>query len=139
MLQLRLRMLLLSRLYSQQNKCQEVMIIKRFNQTELDQFTKLTGDFNPIHSIKTPPEKRMVHGALLNGIVAGIIGTRLPGPGTVVLEQKFSFPAPCRIDTDTEIVVRLLKKRKISLVTYECRQGTELVLEGEAKLLTVEK
>ncbi|EDW34402.1 GL21607 [Drosophila persimilis] len=82
------------------------------------------------------PKERRVHGALLNAVVAGIMGTKLPGPGTVVLEQSFKFLKPCRIETDTVVTVRLLQSRKISTAEYDCRQNDEIVFAGNAKLLT---
>uniref|UniRef100_A0A1A9VD36 MaoC-like domain-containing protein n=1 Tax=Glossina austeni TaxID=7395 RepID=A0A1A9VD36_GLOAU len=113
----------------------EVKVIKRFTQNELDQFSQLTGDKNIVHSSSLPIEERRVHGAFLNAIVAGIIGTKFPGPGTIVLEQRFAFLEPCRVETDTEIYIRLLKARKISLVSYECIQNQRVIFQGEAKLL----
>ncbi|KAH8369210.1 hypothetical protein KR009_004318 [Drosophila setifemur] len=115
---------------------QEVQLIKRFTQQDLEQFAQFTGDYNYIHSRETPVEDRRVHGALLNAVVAGIIGTQVPGPGTVVLEQTLQFLKPCRIETDTVVSVRLLQARKISTVEYECRQNGEVVFAGNAKLLT---
>ncbi|KAH8356023.1 hypothetical protein KR200_007684 [Drosophila serrata] len=114
----------------------QVQVVKRFSQSDLEQFAQFTGDHNYIHSLDTPIEERRVHGALLNAVVAGIIGTKLPGPGTVVLEQNFRFLKPCRIETDTVVTVRLLEARKIATVEYECRQNDEVVFAGRAKLLT---
>ncbi|XP_017016703.1 uncharacterized protein [Drosophila kikkawai] len=115
---------------------QQVQVVKRFSQSDLEQFAQFTGDHNYIHSLDTPVEERRVHGALLNAVVAGIIGTKLPGPGTVVLEQNFRFLKPCRIETDTVVTVRLLEARKIATVEYDCRQNDEVVFAGRAKLLT---
>ncbi|XP_030376230.1 uncharacterized protein LOC115625342 isoform X2 [Scaptodrosophila lebanonensis] len=114
----------------------QVQIIKRFTQKDLEQFAAFTGDYNYIHSKEVPVHERRVHGALLNAVVAGIIGTKLPGPGTVVLEQSFKFLHPCRIDVDTIVTVRLLNERKISVVEYDCRQNEQIVFAGKAKLLT---
>ncbi|XP_043651671.1 uncharacterized protein LOC122619049 [Drosophila teissieri] len=115
---------------------QQVQVVKRFSQSDLEQFAQFTGDHNYIHSLETPSEERRVHGALLNAVVAGIMGTQLPGPGTVVLEQNFKFLKPCRIETDTLVTVRLLQSRKISTVEYDIRQNDEVVFAGSAKLLT---
>ncbi|XP_016948334.1 uncharacterized protein LOC108023396 [Drosophila biarmipes] len=114
----------------------QVQVVKRFSQSDLDQFAQFTGDHNYIHSLETPVEERRVHGALLNAVVAGIMGTQLPGPGTVVLEQSFKFLKPCRLETDTLVTVRLLQSRKISTVEYDIRQNDEVVFAGSAKLLT---
>ncbi|XP_064535595.1 uncharacterized protein LOC135426446 [Drosophila montana] len=119
-----------------QSKLQQVQVVKRFTQQDLETFAQFTGDYNFIHSKDMPVEERRVHGALLNAVVAGIIGTQLPGPGTVVLEQSFKFLKPCRIETDTLVTVRLLQARKIATVEYECRQHDDVVFAGNAKLLT---
>ncbi|XP_001359450.4 uncharacterized protein [Drosophila pseudoobscura] len=115
---------------------QQVQVVKRFTQNDLEQFAQFTGDHNYIHTLDLPVEERRVHGALLNAVVAGIMGTKLPGPGTVVLEQSFKFLKPCRIETDTVVTVRLLQSRKISTAEYDCRQNDEIVFAGNAKLLT---
>ncbi|BFF89972.1 uncharacterized protein DMAD_08593 [Drosophila madeirensis] len=114
---------------------QQVQVVKRFTQQDLEQFAQFTGDHNYIHTLELPVEERRVHGALLNAVVAGILGTKLPGPGTVVLEQSFKFLKPCRIETDTVVTVRLLQSRKISTAEYDCRQNDEIVFAGNAKLL----
>ncbi|EDW66692.1 uncharacterized protein [Drosophila virilis] len=119
-----------------QSKLRQVQVVKRFTQQDLETFAQFTGDYNFIHSKDMPVEERRVHGALLNAVVAGIIGTQLPGPGTVVLEQTFKFLKPCRIETDTLVTVRLLQARKIATVEYECRQHDDVVFAGHAKLLT---
>ncbi|ALC47713.1 CG14881, partial [Drosophila busckii] len=118
------------------SQLKQVQVVKRFTQEDLEKFAQFTGDYNYIHSKELPVKERRVHGALLNAVVAGIIGTKLPGPGTVVLEQNFKFLKPCRLETDTVVTVRLLEQRKISTVEYDCRQRGDVVFAGKAKLLT---
>lgn len=112
----------------------ELKIVKQFSQDEVDKFCKITGDSNPIHSKDRSIEQRCVPGALLNAIVAGLIGNRFPGPETLVLEQRLTFPKQCRINTDTEISLKVLQHRKISIVLFYCKQNDEDVFRGEAKL-----
>lgn len=111
----------------------EFKVIKRFTQQDLDRFSQLTGDLNYVHSSEIPDEKRKVHGAFLNAIVTGILGTHYPG--TVVLEQKFSFPKPCRVEVDCEFLLKFQQERKISIILYECKQNNVTVFKGQAKLL----
>lgn len=113
-----------------------IVINKVFTQDDLDKFTQVTGDTNPIHTVKTEEKKRYVHGALLNGIISSIIGTKLPGAGSIVISQKLDFPNQCRLHTDTEITVQRLTDRKISLVAYECLQEGKVVFKGEAKVIS---
>lgn len=102
-------------------------------QQELDSFSQLTGDFNPIHQQQS--QKSFVHGAFLNGIVAGLIGSKMPGPGTIVLSQDLKFPSKCYTDTPISIKIEVLDVRKIIKVRYECQQGENIVFEGEARLM----
>lgn len=118
-------------------KQKELKVTKRFTQSDLDNFSLLTGDHNYIHTEAVPVEKRKVHGALLNSIVAGIIGTKFPGGGSLVLEQTLSFPKPCRIEEECEFVLKLEQERKISIVSYQCIQNKNVVFRGEVKLLIV--
>lgn len=113
----------------------EVSVVKRLSQKEVDDFARLTGDTNPIHTSEVPPGKRFIHGAFLNGLVSGVIGTRLPGPGTILLSQKLSFIHKCCVDQEIEIVVKLVENRKIMKVIFECRQDDVVVLKGDARLM----
>lgn len=105
-------------------------------QQNLDAFSEITGDRNPIHK-KFGQQKNisLVHGAFLNGIVAGLIGTKLPGPGTVVLSQSFKFPNKCFTDIPIFIRIEVLEVRKIITIKYDCTQAENIVFEGEAKLI----
>lgn len=104
-------------------------------QAEVDEFTKISGDTNFIHSAECPSEKRCIHGAFLNAIVAGIIGTKLPGEGSIVLNQEFGFPHKCVTDEEITIVVRLLDDRHIKKIAYEAKQMDRCVFSGQANIV----
>lgn len=104
-------------------------------QDEVNVFAKLTGDTNYIHSNECPPERRCVHGAFLNAIVAGIIGTKMPGAGSIVLLQEFVFPQKCVCDEEITITVRMLEDRHIKKIAYECRQKGLPVFTGTANIV----
>lgn len=104
-------------------------------QHEVDQFAKLTGDTNVIHSAECPPDERCVHGAFLNAIVAGIIGTKMPGPGSIVVKQEFQFPQKCVCNEEIIISVRLVENRHIKKIGYECRQNDRPVFVGTASIV----
>lgn len=101
--------------------------------TTYSSFAELTGDYNPIH---VESARNIAHGALLNGLVSGIIGTKLPGPGTIVIEQNLTFPKPCYAGDTVEVTVKIVSIRKIVMCTYMCiANGDKVVMEGEAKLM----
>ena len=111
-----------------------VKVVRTVTQKELDLFSSLSGDHNPIHK-QDQQNKPLVHGAFLNSIVAGVIGTKLPGPGTIVISQNFSFPSKCFADEPIDVTVELVDVRKIIKVKYKCSQNGNEVMEGEARLM----
>ena len=65
-----------------------------------------------------------------------MIGTQLPGPGTVYMRQTLDFLAPVRIgDTVTatvEVIEKQTDKKRIRLRTSCYNQEGTKVLDGEA-------
>ncbi|EFN86387.1 hypothetical protein EAI_02902 [Harpegnathos saltator] len=111
----------------------QVSVFKVITNDDILKFAELTGDYNPIH---VESARNIVHGAFLNGLVSGIIGTKLPGAGTIVIEQNLTFPKPCYAGESVEVIVKIVSVRKIILCTYMCiANGEKVVLEGEAKLI----
>jgi 3-hydroxybutyryl-CoA dehydratase len=117
----------------------------RFSKTVTDAdiylFAGVTGDLNPAHIDEdyargTFFKTRIAHGMLSAGFVSAVIGTRLPGPGTVYMRQTLDFLAPVRIgDTVTatvEVIEKLEKKKRVRLKTICTNQQGVKVLEGEA-------
>lgn len=104
-------------------------------QADVDQFTKLTGDTNPIHSVDAPEEKRCVHGAFLNAIVSGVIGTKLPGNGSIVLQQDFAFPHKCVCDEEITISVKIIENRHVKKIAYDCKQFDKVIFTGTANIV----
>ncbi|CAL7950027.1 unnamed protein product [Xylocopa violacea] len=111
----------------------EASVFKTITKDDILNFAKLTGDYNPIH---IESSNNLVHGALLNGLVSGVFGTKIPGPGTIVVEQNLTFPAPCYAGDTVEIKVQVISVRKIMKCEYICiANGEKVVLKGNAKLI----
>jgi 3-hydroxybutyryl-CoA dehydratase len=117
----------------------------RFSKTVTDAdiylFAGVTGDLNPAHIDEAYAQgtffkTRIAHGMLSAGFISAVIGTRLPGPGTVYLQQSLNFLAPVRIgDTVTasaEVIEKIDAKRRIRLKTTCVNQDGVEVLSGEA-------
>ncbi|KAJ4427264.1 hypothetical protein ANN_24882 [Periplaneta americana] len=116
--------------------------IREVSQDDVDAFSKLTGDHNPIHTTNGGKTKAIVHGALLNGLVSGVIGTRLPGPGTMVVLQELNFPNPCFAGEQVTVTVEIESLRKIITCRFWCtvnRDKDLTVLHGYAKLVQMKK
>src|SRR5687768_6972140 len=64
-------------------------------------FADLTGDHNPVHldeevASRSRFKGRIAHGMLGAGFISAAIATRLPGPGTIYLEQALKFTRPVK-------------------------------------------
>jgi acyl dehydratase len=115
---------------------------RRVTRTDLRVFGALCGDDNPVHSSGVPAgdgRRVLVHGAFLNSLVSGVIGSKLPGPGAIVVGQNLRFPRPCLVDEEVTIEVEVKEVRKIVEVTFRCVVNSDseskVVMEGNAKLI----
>ena len=104
-------------------------------------FGEATGDMNPVHfdesyARKTIFRGRVAHGVLSIGFISAVIGTRLPGEGTIFVSASIVFKTPVRIgDTVTTIcTVREVTGRE-AIMDCACKVGDRLVLEAEARVL----
>jgi hypothetical protein len=61
---------------------------KTISMDQIEQFASLSGDFNPVHldeefARKTRFGRRIAHGMWAAALISAVLGTKLPGPGTV--------------------------------------------------------
>lgn len=114
---------------------------KTVTETDVVLYAGITGDLNPAHIDAVSAETgrfggRIAHGMLSAGLISAVLGTRLPGPGTIYLSQSLRFLRPVRIgDTVTarvEIAELIAAKQRVRLATRCVNQEGEAVLDGEA-------
>ena len=72
------------------------------------EFARLSGDFNPIHldaeyARTTKFGRPIAHGMLTSALLSGILGTRFPGSGTILLASNMNFMAPVFVGERIEI------------------------------------
>jgi acyl dehydratase len=110
---------------------------------EVDSFARLSGDVNPLHLDDAFGRQhgfrgRVVHGALVSAFISRVIGTELPGPGSLWLSQTTRFAQPVYIADPIEVVVRVVHKseslRTLVLETTIVNARGETVMDGEAKV-----
>lgn len=115
---------------------------KQVSERDVALFGEVSGDVNPVHfdeafAKKTVFRGRIAHGALTLSFLSTVVGMKLPGPGSVVLNIKIDFKAPVRIG-DTVVatctVREIVGKRQIMLGCL-CRVGNTVVAEGEALVM----
>jgi phosphotransacetylase/acyl dehydratase len=116
---------------------------RRFTRQDIDLFALISGDLNPAMVdpvyAKTDILHRVVaHGLLSGGLISSILGTKLPGPGTIYLEQSLNFLRPVDIDDTITATVIVTSKWPEQLdILLDCRcvnQRNELVVSGTAKV-----
>jgi len=113
---------------------------KTFSESDIYLYTGISGDFNPAHVNEDYAQKsffktRIAHGMLSAGLISAVIGTQLPGPGSIYMQQTLFFMAPVHMgDTVTARVevVEKIDKKKVRLKTICINQNEVIVLEGEA-------
>jgi 3-oxoacyl-[acyl-carrier protein] reductase len=107
---------------------------------DVDAFAALSGDYNPLHmdaeyARRTHLRHRVVHGMLVASYVSTMIGMRLPGPGSLWMQQKFRWRNPVFIGDTLEFTLRITQKSQgARLVSFEVRvmnQHGKVVMDGE--------
>ena len=120
---------------------QTASMSKTITETDVVLFAGLTGDFNPLHVDKVAAAgsvfgERIAHGMLIASLLCPVLGLRLPGPGTIHLQQSLRFRRPVRIGDTNEAVVEIVElideKARVRLKTYCRNQEGEVVTLGEA-------
>jgi 3-hydroxybutyryl-CoA dehydratase len=131
---------MIGKTYDELQVGQMVEFSKTISESDIYLYAGITGDFNPAHMDETYAQKtffktRIAHGMLVAGLISSVIGTRLPGPGTIYVSQSLNFLAPVQIgDTITARVEVLekLEKKKVRMRTVCINQDGKHVLDGEA-------
>lgn len=123
---------------------QEAEVSRCFTMEDVRQFAGLSGDNNPLHVDEAYAGKGrfgrcVVHGILVSGLISGVLGTRLPGEGSIYLEQNLSFRKPVYVGDTVTARVRVTgirtEKKIIALETNVYDQKGECVVMGSAKIL----
>ena len=123
---------------------EKASLTRTVTEQDITAFARFTGDTNPLHldddyARTTRFGRRIAHGFLTAGLISAVLGTKLPGPGAIYLEQHLRFTKPVYPgDTITAVVeiVRYQKEKGLLTLKTECfNQNEELVLTGEAVLL----
>ena len=105
---------------------------------------RFSGDHNPVHldeayAAKTRFGHPIAHGMLVAGLISAVLGTELPGPGSIYLSQTLHFRAPVyigdQVTATVEVVAIRPDKPIVTMKTVCTNQSGQIVLEGEAVLL----
>ena len=127
---------------------QTASVSKKVTNEVILEFAHVSGDFNPVHvdekaAANSRFGKRIAHGALNSSLISTVLGTQLPGSGTIYLAQTIKFKAPVFIDDEitAEVIVTGLKPEKniAVLKTIVTNQDGVVVAKGEATVMPPKK
>jgi 3-hydroxybutyryl-CoA dehydratase len=115
---------------------------KTITEQDVQKFAEISLDTNPIHldeefASKTMFKGRIVHGMLTTSIISAAVGTKMPGPGSIWMNQTIKWLKPVHIgDTITavaELVEKIEEKKHVIVKTTCLNQNNEIVAEGQGK------
>lgn len=95
----------------------------KFDQLEVDLFSLLSGDHNPLHTkefhIQNVDSKGvLVHGMLVAAKFGGFFGTKFPGYGSLNLERSFKFIRPVYVGETYQANVKLKEVNIVDNTAY---------------------
>jgi acyl dehydratase len=112
---------------------------------DIELFTELTGDRNPLHYDEARARASrfgglIVQGGVTTGLLNAVVAEDLPGPGSVFLHVEWDFRAPVRpgdeITAEVEVLEARADKPITQLRTTITNQDGTVVLDGEALVWT---
>jgi len=89
-----------------------------FSHQNVRAFGALVGDYNKLHmettyAQQTPFKGCIVHGAYVEALVSAVLGTQLPGLGTVYEAKQTRFLRPVYVDETVWVGVKITKTQRI--------------------------
>ena len=117
---------------------------KTVSEHDVYTYAGVSGDFNPAHVNEVEAQKgmfgkRIAHGMLSAGFISTVLGTQLPGPGTIYMGQELRFSTPVFFGdtiTATVTVAELIPEKNRAILDTVCtNQNGEVVIKGKATVM----
>ncbi|BFM09336.1 bifunctional enoyl-CoA hydratase/phosphate acetyltransferase [Halioxenophilus aromaticivorans] len=116
---------------------------------DIQLFAVMSGDVNPAHLDEEYAKSDMFHGIIGHGMWSGalistVLGTQLPGPGTIYLDQSLSFLRPVKVGDTVTATVKVSEKtcdsnnenKNTVVLDCECtNQDGKQVVVGQARVI----
>ncbi|MEL1263802.1 bifunctional enoyl-CoA hydratase/phosphate acetyltransferase [Pseudoxanthomonas putridarboris] len=111
---------------------------------DIQLFAVASGDINPYHvdrafAATTRFHEVIAHGMWGGALISAVLGTRLPGPGTVYRSQTLRFRSPVKVGDRLTVRVSVAAKepatRNVTLACTCTNQHGEVVIEGDAEVV----
>ena len=132
-----------NRIFDEISEGESASLSHRVTQRDIDLFATATGDVNPAHVDPVYAFTDMFHHVIIHGLwgaglISAVLGTKLPGPGTIYLAQDLRFRHPVSVgDTITATLTVKAKQPATGNVTLDCvctNQDGRPVISGTAEV-----
>lgn len=129
-----------NRTYDELSVGDSARLVRTLSVGDIRLFAALSGDATPSYVDEEYARSDLFHHIIAHGMWVGalistVVGTRLPGPGTVWVDETLKFLQPAGVGDTLTVCVRVLEKQARPRVRLACRcvnQRAEVVAEGEA-------
>lgn len=130
--------------FDELNVGDQAELTRTLSTRDIELFAVMSGDVNPAHVDPDYAKSDMFHEVIAHGmwggaLISAVLGTELPGPGTIYLNQSFSFWSPVGLgDTVTVRVTVKEKKPAKKHVILDCiclNQDGDVVIKGQAEVI----
>jgi len=103
-------------------------------------FAEASDDFNPVHldeafAARTAYRGRIAHGLLSASFGSAVVGTMLPGAGSIYISQTLAFHQPVRIGDQVRVRITVIEvDNESARVKLSCEGfvGDALIMDGVA-------
>ena len=123
-------------------------LTRTLKRDDIELFAVMSGDMNPTHVDEEFANSDLFHKVIAHGmwggaLISAVLGTELPGPGTIYLNQSLSFRRPVGLGDTVTVRVTVREKHadgKRLILDCEClNQDGEAVIKGEAEVIAPAK
>ena len=119
-------------------------LVRTLTHKDIELFAVMSGDVNPTHLDDAFAKSDMfqevvAHGMWSGALISTLLGTQLPGPGTVYVDQSLHFQGAIGLGDTITVTVKVRSKiEETRRVIFDCRavnQRAEVVITGTADVI----
>jgi phosphotransacetylase/acyl dehydratase len=119
-------------------------LVRTLMNKDIELFAIMSGDVNPAHVDEAFAKSDVFHKVVAHGMWGGalfstVLGTQLPGPGTIYVDQSLHFRRPIGLGDTITVSVRVVSKNEqTKRVVFDCRAVNEHgldVITGTAEVI----
>ncbi len=123
---------------------QRARLLRRVTRETIEHFAESTGDFNPAHLDEAYARASrfggiIAHGMWSGALISAVLGTLLPGPGTIYLEQTLKYLKPVRpgdvLSAEVTVAALDAERHRVELECEVRNQNGDAVVRGVATVL----